>query len=434
MQAVETFAKMMIERMEEMKGSDWQRGWIGGSASGMPQNVTGRNYSGSNSFFLMLLSFKQQYELPIFMTFSQAHNYGAHILKGEQSIPVIYWDFNVKDKQGNRIPYEEYKKMDKAEQAKYVIQPFIRSYPVFNIAQTNFKEVQPEKYQKLIDKFKLPEADELKDTKGMFTNMALDSMVAQQEWVCPIHADKPSPDAYYSPSSDMIVIPMKAQFNKGETADEIYADGMEYYSTMLHEMTHSTMTAERLNRESGGKFGDEKYAKEELVAELTAAMIGNTMGFESRVTDNSVAYLDAWISTLKEEPKFLLSVMADVNKASEMILDHVDKQSIKIGAPTYLAKNDPQFIDMTEEICPFKDAGILKQRSGEFAVRASYQGVDLGMKQIDRDTAKRYFRLTDQAEKLLFLGQTVKKTFKDELASISRGEKVTARNEFARHP
>jgi hypothetical protein len=56
------------------------------------------------------------------------------------------------------------------------------------------------------------------------------------------------------------------------------------------------------------------------------------------------------------------------------------------------------------------------------------------MKQIDRDTAKRYFRLTDQAEKLLFLGQTVKKTFKDELASISRGEKVTARNEFARHP
>ena len=67
---------------------------------------------------------------------------------------------------------------------------------------------------------------------------------------------------------------------------------MEYYSTMLHEMTHSTMTPERLNREMGGSFGDPKYAKEELVAELTAAMISHSMGFDSRITDNSAAYLE----------------------------------------------------------------------------------------------------------------------------------------------
>ncbi len=95
---------------------------------------------------------------------------------------------------------------------------------------------------------------------------------------------------------------------------------MEYYSTMLHEMTHSTMTPERLNREMGGRFGDPKYAKEELVAELTAAMISHSMGFDSRITDNSAAYLDSWIGVLKQEPKFIVSVMADVNKASDLIL------------------------------------------------------------------------------------------------------------------
>ena len=83
--------------------------------------------------------------------------------------------------------------------------------------------------------------------------------------------------AYYSPSRDIVVLPMKQQFNKGATPEDIYRDGMEFYSTMLHEMTHSTMTPERLNREAGAKFGDPKYAKEELVAELTAAMISHSM-------------------------------------------------------------------------------------------------------------------------------------------------------------
>ena len=109
---------------------------------------------------------------------------------------------------------------------------------------------------------------------------------------------------------------------------------------MIHEMTHSTMTPERLNREAGAKFGDPKYAKEELVAELTAAMISHSMGFDSRVTDNSAAYLDSWIGALRQEPKFIVSVMADVNKASEMILDRVDAQRISLGEQPYLAKND----------------------------------------------------------------------------------------------
>ncbi|WP_305156742.1 zincin-like metallopeptidase domain-containing protein, partial [uncultured Duncaniella sp.] len=204
------------------------------------------------------------------------------------------------------------------------------------------------------------------------------------------------------------------------TPQEIYRDGMEFYSTMLHEMAHSTMTPERLNREAGAKFGAPKYAKEELVAELTAAMISHSMGFDSKVTDNSAAYLDSWIGALRQEPKFIVSVMADVNKASEMILDRVDAQRLALGEPPYLAKNDPLLAPLADEICPFKNAAIIKTRSGDFAVRASYNGIDLGMKPIERSTARMYFQLTDQREKDIFLGSTIRKNYESEIAGIDR--------------
>jgi len=239
-------------------------------------------------------------------------------------------------------------------------------------------------------------------------------------WLCPIQADKRENGAYYSPSRDIVVLPMKAQFNTGNSPEEVYRDGMEFYSTMLHEMTHSTMTPERLNREMGGKFGDPKYAKEELVAELTAAMISHSMGFDSKITDNSAAYLDSWISVLKKEPKFIVSIMADVNKASDLILDHVDKQRLALGEQPYLAKNDPwQPMDPNEEI-PFKNAAIIKTRSGDYAIRASYDDVDLGMKPIEKSTARTFLQLTDMRDKEAFLNMTARKHYQSEIAGIGK--------------
>ena len=89
-------------------------------------------------------------------------------------------------------------------------------------------------------------------------------------------------------------------------------------------MAHSTGTEERLNRNIHNRFGDPKYGKEELVAELSSAMVGNTMGFDRRIQDNNVAYVDSWLKTLHEEPKFIISVMADVNKASDLIMQKID--------------------------------------------------------------------------------------------------------------
>lgn len=417
--ALDRFAEMMVERMERMKDSDWQQGWIGGARyAGLPQNILGRNYSGSNSFFLQLYSAQRGYELPVFLTFKQAHNFKAHVLKGEKSFPVIYWDMLVRDKDGKKVSSDEYRTMSRDERKNLDVIPFVKAFPVYNIAQTNFREVQPERLQKLLDRFKAPE---LRDTRGMYVHPALDRMINEQSWLCPIQADRRESGAYYSPSRDIVVLPMKAQFNTGSTPEEVYRDGMEFYSTMLHEMTHSTMTPERLNREAGGRFGDPKYAKEELVAELTAAMISHSMGFDSKVTDNSAAYLDSWIGVLKQEPKFIVSVMADVNKASEMILDRVDAQRLALGEQPYLAKNDPWLAPVSEEVCPFKNAAIIKTRSGDYAVRASYNGVDMGMKPIGRSTAQLYFRMTDQREKDIFLGNTIRKNYESEIAGIDRG-------------
>ena len=199
----------------------------------------------------------------------------------------------------------------------------------------------------------------------------------------------------------------------------------ETASTLLHEMTHSTMTPERLNREMGGRFGDPKYAKEELVAELTAAMISHSMGFDSKVTDNSAAYLDSWIGALRKEPKFIVSVMADVNKASDLILDHVDRQRLALGEQPYLAKNDPFTPLDAEEEVPFKNAAIVKTRSGDYAIRASYDGVELGLKKVSKDTAKTYFQLTDLKDKTAFLTMTAHKTYEPELAVMRRTQKTS---------
>ena len=327
--AVDKFTEMMIARMEEMKAGDWKKGWIDGKAVfGMPQNISGRNYSGSNSFFLQMDAAMHGYRTPVYMTFLQIQKEGAHVNKGATAMPVIYWDFTIQDKDGKRVSSSDYRNMSKEEQKQYTVIPFLKAYNVFNVEQTNLEEVNKEKYDKLMARFTAPE---IKDAKGMYENAALDRLFERQEWVCPIQVDRQSSSAYYSPSRDRIVVPMKEQFNIGTTPEETYKDGMEYYSSALHEMAHSTGAPERLNRTKGDKFGDEKYAKEELVAELTAANVGYALGFDSRILDNNAAYLDSWISVLKENPKFIVSVMADVNKASAMVLEAVDKQRIALG-------------------------------------------------------------------------------------------------------
>lgn len=351
--AVEAFAAMIISRLEEVKASEWKKGWIGGNGyQGMPQNMNGRTYSGTNSLFLFMHTAMNNYAAPIYLTFLQKEKEGLRLNKGVKAMPVVYWDWNIKDTEGKKVSLTDYRSMSKEERKHCEARPFLRSFRVYNIDQTNMKEVNKEKYDKLVAQFQFPK---VADTQGMYKNAALDRMFEHQEWLCKIHCDKPSAGAFFNPTHDFIVIPQKDQFKIGKTESDIYKDGMEYYSTALHEMTHSTGTAERLNRNMEGRYGDPKYAKEELVAELSAAMVGNTMGFDKRITDNSAAYIDGWLHTLREEPRFIMSVMADVNKASNLILEKIDEQKLALGEKLILNnKQEEKQLEQvpTESIIP----------------------------------------------------------------------------------
>ena len=336
--AIDRFAQMMVTRLEEMKGQQWEKGWIdgGGKNQGLPQNLSGRRYSGHNDFFLQLHTAMKGYDMPVYATYKQLKDAGATIGKGEKAMPVIYWNVTHRDEHGEKVNDEAYEAMTKAEQEKVKTVPVMMGYYVWNLQQTNFPEVKPEQYAKLQEKFKAPE---MKDTKGMFESKEFDRMIDKQAWVCKINTVEGA-GAFYSQSKDEITVPMKAQFNIHNTPEETYKDGMEYYSSIVHEMAHSTGVEKRLGRDMEGHFGDKKYAKEELVAELTAAMVGNSMGFDKRILDNNAKYVDGWMDTLKKEPRFILSVMADVNKASHMILDHVDKQRLELGMTTLQPKEE----------------------------------------------------------------------------------------------
>lgn len=356
--ALQRFAEMLIKRMEEMQ-KDWHKGWIGGgSMFGLPQNISGRTYEGSNAFLLFLHTAENGYKAPVYMTYGQLYKEGAHVLKGEKAVPVFKWGFSIKDKDGKKVTEEEFDNMTDDEKKECKRRPFLKIYPEFNIDQTNMSEVNKEKYDAVVSQFRKTDVPTITD--GMYVNKAIDRMMEKQEWVCKIQYDKEEKGAYYSPAKDIVVLPTKAQFRiHPDDPEECFKDGQEYYGTALHEMAHSTGHPSRLDRLKPAAFGSPEYAKEELVAELTFAIVGNTLGFDRRISDNNVAYLQNWTSALRKEPKFIVTVMADVNKASRIIIENIDKQRIALGEKPLVqgaldgveekVKNEQQFEEIKAE-------------------------------------------------------------------------------------
>ena len=206
----------------------------------------------------MLLFYTEfmKFTLPVFLTFNQAKEEDLSVCKGARSFPVYYWfKFVVHKETKKTIKYEEYRKLSATEQENYKVIPQMKYYNVFNIDQTDFAEKQPERYERM------KKGEQPEDYSDGMIYEALDELVYLQNWYCPIKVQY-SDSAYYSPSSDHIICPQREQFPQGA----------EYYGTLLHEMAHSTGSPQRLNRTFGSFFGDALYAREELVAELTAAL------------------------------------------------------------------------------------------------------------------------------------------------------------------
>lgn len=309
------FAEQLIEKLEGAK-LDWQRPWFSNMSLGVSRNFDGRRYNGMNQLFLALQQEKMGYQLPVWMTFQRAKELGVSINKGETSMTVWLGSRLIFDKDGKKVPAKTFDAMSDAEKKECTVKPFAKAYAVFNIQQTNYPELHPEEYSAMKEKVMVRTT---LDDSNMLKVKELDDMIENQTWVCPINPVQQD-QAYYTISKDSITIPLKGQF----------IDGESFYKTLLHEMAHSTGAENRLNRLQPVSFGSTEYAREELVAEMTAAIVANSMGFSSGIKEDSVAYLQSWLDALKESPKFMLTVMKDVNKASAMLEDYIYNKVMRI--------------------------------------------------------------------------------------------------------
>ena len=259
----------------------WQRGWSG-TIDGAYNYKTKRRYSLLNQ---MLLEHQDGY-----LTFKQVGELGGKVNKGAKSEFVVFWKIMQK---------EDPSKKDADGNPEKVTIPILRYYNVFWIGDTNIERKDLE----LVEHDPITEAEDI-----------ISGYVARESGLT-FQNDKPSNQAYYAPASDTVVVPMLTQFANAE----------EYYSTAFHELTHSTGAKHRLNRLAEGRaaaFGGEEYSKEELVAELGAAMLVNHCGIETEKSfKNSAGYVQGWLKALNNDQRLIVSAASKAEKAVEYIME-----------------------------------------------------------------------------------------------------------------
>lgn len=263
----------------------WHKPWK--SALGEePANLSSkRPYRGLNRFLLS----QSQYARPYYVTYNQATNFGGQVKKGEHGWPVIFW---------KRDTYIR-KHDDGAETEEKGF--LLRYYTVFNVEQCEG-----------LEKF-MPDAPNAPKPTDLEPNEKAEYIVRHFPNSPRIQYRK-GDRAFYRPSEDLVVLPEKYQFRSPA----------EYYSTLFHELTHSTGHASRLHRSTLADalmFGDTNYSREELVAELGAAFLCGEAGIENEAAlKNSAAYLDGWRRKLKADSKIIVTAAAQAQKAADHIL------------------------------------------------------------------------------------------------------------------
>ena len=159
--ALDLFSEMMITKIESLRSKDgWKKPWFTEGALQWPKNLNGREYNGMNAFLLLLHCEKEGYRIPRFCTFDRIQQFNrtgskdkeakprVSVLKGEHSFPVMLTTFTVVDKETKeRIKWEDYKLLSQEQREKYNVYPKLQTYYVFNVAQTNLKEVRPELWE-----------------------------------------------------------------------------------------------------------------------------------------------------------------------------------------------------------------------------------------------------------------------------------------------
>lgn len=275
----EMVTEKIIEELEKGR-IPWQKPWTG-VKSGAYNRISKKPYSLLNQMLLgkagEWASFKQWTEL------------GGHIRKGEKSSFVTFW----------KVQEIEEIKEDGTKEIKQI--PLLRYYNVFHISQV--EGVEP------LEMETLNTTEPIETAEKVFKDYVTREGIRVEQTA--------SNKAYYSPTFDLIHLPLIEQFTRAE----------EYYSTAFHEATHSTMKESRCNRQEDRKgklvaFGSEEYSKEELVAEIGSANILNLLGIETDHSfQNSTAYIQSWIKALRNDVKMIVSASSKAEKATKYILN-----------------------------------------------------------------------------------------------------------------
>jgi antirestriction protein ArdC len=272
MNVYEIVTEQVIKSLESGV-APWRKPWT----SEMPTNlISGKEYRGLNPLLLAGLGFSSRY----WLTYNQAVTLGGNIKLGETSSVVTFW--NVGEEKLN-------------PKTGKLSKPFmLRYYRVFNIQQTEgiAEKLGLDKPAKVIPSIEACEQIVSKMPKAPRREL--------------------SDRAWYRPSTDTVGMPDRNSFLGPE----------EYYSTLFHELTHSTGHTSRVGRdgiENLNAFGSESYSKEELIAEMGAAMLCGVTGISPAVLDNSAAYLRSWIGALKGDSKLLVSAASAAQKAADFI-------------------------------------------------------------------------------------------------------------------
>lgn len=281
MNVYEIVTNRIIETLEAGE-IPWKKSW--NSKTQAPRNLTsGKTYSGINVFILLSARFQS----PYWLTFKQATEKGGTVRKGEKGLPIVFWSTTEKED-------------DKTGEIKKT--GFLRYYTVFNITQ--------------IDGLKdVPAVEVHEETEGAEAfDMAHDIVAGMPDAPAVKHGFT---RACYIPSVDEINMPLMRSFGQPE----------EYFSTLFHELAHSTGHENRLNRKGSGEirhFGDADYSKEELVAEFGAAFLCAEAGISQAVITNQAAYIQGWLKALKNDSKLLVTAAAQAQKAADYILNRLD--------------------------------------------------------------------------------------------------------------
>ena len=278
----------VIEQMENL-GSDWLKSWSTNAMSGHHNVISKKAYQGTNTFLTAISSYKNGFQSNQWATYKQWQSKGHTVKKGSKGTDIIFFD---------KIKIED----AETKEEKFI--PLLKGFSIFNADQ--------------IEDYWCGSAIPEKPT---FKHELTEQLVTNSQAIIKHGGSR----AFYTSEADFIQMPQKTDFKDVDGSNAM----QNYYSTLLHELTHWTGHTSRLDRKLANKFGSNAYAFEELVAEVGSVFLTAMLGIEKQPQPNHAKYLNGWLEVLKQDKRAMVKAFGLAQKASDYILAYQDNNQLQ---------------------------------------------------------------------------------------------------------